>query len=147
LNKLAFNYPEGTRFECVKCGICCGDTAEKNRHILLLESEVKEISEKTGKKAADFCVEIEGSSPYGFEMRKQQDGKCVFLKNNQCTIYDFRPLICRFYPFELKFSEEQECYLFKVTLECPGVDLGKCLEEVDFKKLFALAEEKLKQSS
>lgn len=141
---MAFTYPANTSFECVKCGICCGDTKEKTRHILLLESEVKEIAKEKAFTASDFCMETQGKAPYAFEMRKQQDGKCIFLRNNQCTIYDLRPLICRFYPFELKFSEDQNHYLFNFTLECPGVSLGKCLEESDFNNLFLLAEKKLK---
>jgi Fe-S-cluster containining protein len=142
---VAFTYPADLRFECSRCGICCGDTKEKIRHILLVGSEVMEISEKTGCPANVFCVPIKGMLPYVFEMRKQQDCKCTFLKDNQCAIYEFRPLICRFYPFELKFSEEQNRYQFKATLECPALNLGKkCLEESDFKRLFLLAEEKLK---
>ncbi len=30
---------------------------------------------------------------------KQKDGKCVFLKNNKCEIYEVRPKICRIYPY------------------------------------------------
>jgi Fe-S-cluster containining protein len=143
---VAFTYPANLRFECSRCGICCGDTKEKTRHILMVDCEVKEISEKTGCLANFFCVSIEGRLPYVFEMRKQQDGKCTFLKDNQCVIYDFRPLICRFYPFELKFSENQKRYQFKATLECPALNMGKkCLEESDFKRLFLMAEEKMKQ--
>jgi Fe-S-cluster containining protein len=141
---MTFTYPADTRFECTKCGICCGNTQNKTRHILLLAQEIKEITKETALDAANFCFEIEGASSYVFEMRKQQDGKCVFLKNNQCIIYDQRPLICRFYPFELKFSENDGYYLFNVTFECPGVGLGKRLEDADFRRLFLLAEERLK---
>ena len=29
---------------------------------------------------------------------KKKDGKCFFLKNGKCTIYEIRPKICRIYP-------------------------------------------------
>ena len=141
---MTFTYPPDIRFECTRCGICCGDTQNKTRHILLLAQEVIEIAKEATRDASSFCFEVEGASPYAFEIRKQLDGKCVFLKNNQCIIYDRRPLICRFYPFELKFSETNGYYLFYVTLECPGVGLGKRLEDADFRRLFLLAEERLK---
>ena len=45
---------------------------------------------------------------YSYEMKKNKKGKCFFLKENQCCIYEFRPIICRFYPFELKFDLDQK---------------------------------------
>lgn len=130
-----------TSFSCSCCGICCGDTKEKTRHILLLNQEVEEITKKSALAASDFCFEVQGKAPYIFEMRKQADGKCVFLENNKCSIYAFRPLICRFYPFELK--PVGNGYLFDVTSECPGIGVGDRLGKQDFLKLFLLAKERL----
>jgi Fe-S-cluster containining protein len=130
------------QFECTKCGLCCGDTEQKTRHILLLESEAAEISQKTSRKPEEFCEAIIGKEPYVYEMKKTV-GKCIFLKDNQCTIYESRPLICRFYPFELKFCEDQDKYLFTATLECPGIGKGKTLCKDDFEKLFLLALQRL----
>ncbi len=76
-------------------------------------------------------------------MKKTSEGKCVFLKENQCSIYPIRPLICMFYPFELKFDKDKEVHVFDFTLECPGINQGKVLCQKDFKKLFELAHEKL----
>ncbi len=135
---MTFDYPT-VRFKCVKCGICCGDTTEKTRHILLLTEEAEKIAEATKQPAAEFAVEISGKAPYAFEMRKKmEDGKCVFLADNRCTIYSLRPLICRFYPFELK-PDLAERYRFFCTDECPGVNKGKHLDETYFRRLFQLA--------
>ena len=35
--KKGFTHPANLRFECSRCGLCCGDTAQKTRHILLLK--------------------------------------------------------------------------------------------------------------
>jgi Fe-S-cluster containining protein len=138
-----FTYPSNLKFECIKCGICCGDTKEKIRHVLLLDLEVKEVSEKTSLEVTDFSFKIEEKKPYSFEMKKNENGKCLFLRDNSCTIYDFRPLICRFYPFELKFNIDQDRYLFEFTLECPGINSGQEMSYMDFKKLFLLAQQRL----
>jgi Fe-S-cluster containining protein len=138
---MAFNFPQ-CQFECSKCGLCCGDTEQKTRRILLLESEAEEISRKTSQPPEVFCEEISGKEPYVYEMKKTM-GKCVFLKDNQCTIYEMRPLICRFYPFELKFSSDQNRYIFTATLECIGIGKGKNLCKEDFEKLFLLASKRL----
>jgi Fe-S-cluster containining protein len=138
-----FLYPENLQFECNRCGICCGDTQEKTRHIIMLESEAKEIQEKTGLNLGEFCFEVSDKQPYRFEMKKQANGKCLFLKPEGCCIYEFRPLICRFYPFELKFDEAKQAYVFNPTVECPAINQGKLLNENDFRKLFLLAQERL----
>ncbi|MCW4025492.1 MAG: YkgJ family cysteine cluster protein [Candidatus Bathyarchaeota archaeon] len=138
---MSFNYPQ-CQFECTKCGLCCGDTEQKTRHILLLEAEAEEISQQTSTPKHDFCEPITGKEPYIYEMKKTA-GKCIFLKNNQCTVYELRPLICRFYPFEFKFSTDQDCYLFEETLECVGIGKGKLMNRAYFEQLFLLAQQRL----
>ena len=141
-----FDYPSAVRFRCIKCGKCCGDTKEKTRHVLLLKREAEEISKKTLQPILDFAVKIEGRAPYNYEMKKTAEGgHCLFLENNHCTIYLLRPLICRFYPFELKIAMNQK-YEFLFTDECPGINQGKTLDYASFKKLFRLAHVKLRQA-
>jgi Fe-S-cluster containining protein len=138
-----FAYPINMQFECIKCGLCCGDTKQKTRHILLLESEAEKIASHTCQLITDFSVEINDNYPYVYEMKKSSEGKCVFLKDNQCIIYSLRPLICVCYPFELKFNEDKRMYNFDFTVECPGINQGKFLDKTDFKRLFVLARGRL----
>lgn len=109
----------------------------------MLESEAQEIQEKTGLKREEFCKEIQAKEPYRFEMKKAKDGKCLFFKPEGCRIYDFRPLICRFYPFELKFEKTLQKHAFTVTLECPTINQGKLVTRTDFRRLFWLAQDRL----
>jgi Fe-S-cluster containining protein len=135
--------PCNVLFECNKCGLCCGDTKEKSRHILLLESEATLISTETCLTTPDFTEKITGKDPYSYEMKKTLGGKCLFLKNNQCRIYGLRPLICRFYPFELKFNPAKDQHVFNFTVECPGISKGKRMTVKDFEALFLIARERL----
>ncbi|MGD6807188.1 MAG: YkgJ family cysteine cluster protein [Candidatus Bathyarchaeia archaeon] len=140
---MSFTYPANVCFECNGCGLCCGDTERKLRHILLLESEAEDISAATCLPIEEFTTEIIGSAPYVYEMKKPE-GKCYFLKNNKCTIYDVRPLICRFYPFELKFDKDKDSHVFSFTLECPTINKGgRAMAKRDFEALFQLAEQRL----
>jgi uncharacterized protein len=126
------------RFHCVKCGICCGDTKEKTRCILLLKPEAEQISEATLQPTAQFAFKLADKEPYCYEMKKRaEDGKCVFLENDRCTIYPVRPLICRFYPFELDSCGGR--YSFQFTEECPGIGEGGVLSGEYFRKMFRLA--------
>ncbi len=149
---LRLSYPQNVRFACSKCGLCCGDTAQKKRHILLLETDVQQIAAHSRQPVNLFAAKTDGKEPYIYEMHKSTEtGKCIFLQNNQCTVYEARPLICRFYPFELTTAENGEpC--FRVTFECPGVASpdtpkrgGKTLGESHFRSLLRLAYDRHKQ--
>jgi len=139
-----FIYPTNVLFNCSKCGLCCGDTEQKTRRILLLESEANDISAKTHQPKQAFTTDIRNTATYRYEMKKTSQGKCLFLKDdNDCAIYSTRPLICRFYPFELKFLKDKGRYGFEFTLECPEIGKGKKFTKKDFEQLFILAKEKL----
>lgn len=143
--KLKFDYPVAVHFHCVKCGICCGDTKEKTRHILLLKPEAEQISKTTLQPTTQFAVKIDGEEPYSYEMKKRtEDGKCVFLENDRCTIYSVRPLICRFFPFELNSRGGK--YSFHFTEECQGIGKGGILSVEYFRKMFRLARARHRQA-
>ena len=142
-----FDYPTTVRFHCTKCGICCGDTEEKTRHIILLKTEAEQIAKTTTQPISKFAVKIKSKAPYVYEMKKRaEDGKCVFLEKNSCTIYPLRPLICRFYPFELKSAHSGK-HQFLFTEECPGINTGRMLSANYFRKMFRLAQAKHGQTA
>ncbi len=70
-------------FECDHCGRCC------NIPVSLFPKEVEEIIRKT--KRRDFFTIVAGM----FYMKKP----CPFRTNGRCSIYQFRPLSCRTFPF------------------------------------------------
>jgi len=100
-----------------------------------LKTEADRISRKTSIGIDEFAEKIEGSEPYVYRMRKTEDGKCLFLKENSCSVYRVRPLICRFYPFQLK-NPRNRGYAFSHTDECPGIGKGPLLRREFFGKLF-----------
>ena len=138
---MRFDYPADLRFQCTKCGLCCGDTKKKIRHILLLTTEAEQIATAIAQPIPQFAAKIKGKTPYTYEMKKTpENGKCLFLTKNRCTIYPIRPLICRFYPFELKSTKQK--YQFHYTTECPNIGKGKILHKSYFEKLLQLALDK-----
>ncbi len=130
-----FEYPKNIRFLCSHCGKCCRDTEEKIRRILLLESDVDRICKENSLDVDEFAKESNCSKPYICEMKKTKSGICFFLKNNLCTIYEIRPLICRFYPFPLE-SLGNNRHSFSYTEKCPGIGNGPLLKKIFFENLF-----------
>jgi Fe-S-cluster containining protein len=132
---LDFEYPKNVRYTCNRCAKCCGDTEEKVRSILLLKREAEQIAKETSKSIEEFAERIEGAQPYVYRMRKTTDGKCVFLKDSLCSIYHIRPLICKFYPFQLENIENGR-FKFTYTKECPNIGKGQKLRRKFFENLF-----------
>jgi uncharacterized protein len=138
-----FKHPVAQRFFCTRCGLCCGDTNERKRHILLLENEADEIAVAVSQPVLEFAKKIRGKAPYVYEIRKTDEiGACVFLQSNKCLIYPIRPLVCRFYPFELKKAADQG-HEFLCTKECPGINKGKILKPNHYAQLFKIAQARL----
>ncbi len=136
-------FPENVCFTCSRCGLCCGDTTKKTRHILLTELDAMGIKLATNKPVRSFAKTIAGKEQYCFEMRKLPSGHCIFLVGKECAIYENRPLICRFYPFELR-TNLKGGYVFRVTDECPGISAAndensKSVDRHFFETLLQLA--------
>jgi hypothetical protein len=75
---------------CVKCGECC----RRSDPILLSDEDVTLLCGVYGaKRAQQFIVKRDGR--WFFRRTKP----CAFLKDNKCSIYEFRPLVCRTSPF------------------------------------------------
>ena len=115
------------------------DTSTHVRRVLLLKEEAKRISMVSRKLTEEFTIRVVGHEPYAYEMKKTpEDKKCVFLNRDSCKIYPVRPLVCRFYPFQLSKGKGQK-YSFSATAECPGVGGGDILKEEFFENLFRQA--------
>jgi len=88
-------------------------------------------------------------TPEGKMILIGEKGFCQFLRNGLCTIHEYKPVLCRLYPFypvEKKVLEGllslpgdvevvkhgSEEYVFIFDEECPGVGEG---DPVDFKGL------------
>jgi Fe-S-cluster containining protein len=128
-------------------GICCGDTPKKPRHILLTQKDAERIATHTKQEIKSFTEVAVNSEPYIFELKKNREtGKCIYHQNNQCSIYLERPLICRFYPFQLT-TDAAGIFVFTETSECQQIQpctqkTGK-LNQTYFKRLFQQAQNEL----
>jgi Fe-S-cluster containining protein len=137
--------PKKVRFKCSMCALCCGDTEKRRRRILLLETEAQLISEVTSKPIEEFASRIQAHEPYTYEMKKTVDeGKCIFLEEEKCSIYKSRPLICKYYPFQLIPLKDGR-HRFSYTKECPGIGRGNELKAAYFEALYEQANAELRK--
>lgn len=124
-------------FKCTICADCCRDVPGHRRRILALESEVAEIEEASGLGRAEFCKRSGRGDLYEYRMKKP-GGRCFFLGADKlCGIYPKRPLVCRFFPFELTGNGE-----WKVSNKCEGLGCGSPVPAGHFRKLVGEAEKR-----
>ena len=120
-------------FSCARCGWCCRenfsiritkDILRPSNAISIFPDDIRRIMKGTGLKWNDvaqpdiYSCLSDGDKIYaiGWLLRRNDAGNCVFYRDGACTIYDFRPMICRCYPF---FMDERGVEV----MHCEG--LGK----------------------
>jgi Fe-S-cluster containining protein len=74
----------------------------------------------------------------GWILQRNDAGACIFHANGKCSIYSWRPLICRCYPFFLKEYEVDIMHcdgLNRKITEQNAISQGKLLKRFEIKKL------------
>jgi Fe-S-cluster containining protein len=72
--------------------------------------------------------EFKGQSIMRGDLKNKEDGSCIFLKFDAkekryaCSIYDFRPALCRLYPFDFDWVGSNVIVL-KLIPCCRGLNL------------------------
>ena len=61
------------------------------------------------------------------------NGKCIFLKDNKCSVYKSRPSQCRTWPF---WNENMNPKVWNedISINCPGIGKGNKIKSDSIKK-------------
>jgi len=105
---------EKIAFGCNKCGECCRDM-----DVPLTHSDIYRLLQSGTKLDPEILItmhparddEFDAVLLYGeyntlYLTNKLSDNSCLFLENNACTIYDYRPNSCRTWPFSKNSRNE-----------------------------------------
>ena len=117
-------YKDGLRFECQRCSACC---RHEPGYVFLSKTDLKDLSGNLGISEKEFCekycrkVDIGGFSRISLKEKSNYD--CIFWENGGCSVYNFRPLQCRTYPFWRPYLESEEDWN-TLGASCPGVNKG-----------------------
>lgn len=82
----------------------------------------------------------DGDSIYaiGWILRRNDAGECIFYSGGACTVYEFRPMICRCYPFFMgeRGVEVMHCEgLGNRIVKERAVEMAVMLKRYEMKKL------------
>ncbi len=142
-------------FSCLRCGWCCRenfniritqDILRPSNAISVFPGDIRRIIKGTGRQWGEvaqpdiYSCLFDGENIWaiGWILRRNDAGDCIFYKNGTCTIYRWRPMICRCYPF---FMSGQDVDIMhckglgnKITLQ-HAKEMGKLLKRYEIKKL------------
>ena len=77
--------------ECKLSGVCC-----RLFYINLTKEEYKSKKFKTQFEEFEFIEDFNEAEQYGANiLSKKEDGGCVYLADNKCSIHSVRPNACR----------------------------------------------------
>ncbi|MFX0053777.1 MAG: YkgJ family cysteine cluster protein [Promethearchaeota archaeon] len=132
-------------FECTKCGACC---REEELLVTVTGNDIVRLSLFLGMSASetlralDFYLlpENGGNPPVGMRdipsvntehgaaymaLRKMENNECIFLSDDLCMIHQFRPGVCRSFPFVFQEKEGETTWGLSAVKEiCPGLGAG-----------------------
>ena len=112
---------------CVGRFDCCCNCKEIDMPILLT-FEVETIATKTKKLDGDFAKKL---TAHLYQMKRRDDkeeNECIFFINNRCSIYNYRPLDCRMFPFDFK-EIDGEYWIIYYDKVCQAIPTEK--DEID----------------
>ncbi len=79
-----------------------------------------ELGLSTSQFTRNYCNKEDGI----YHLKDGEDGKCLFLEDNKCGVYQGRPTQCRTWPF---WPEAMNAKVWdnEVATFCPGIGKGK----------------------
>ena len=112
-------YKDGLRFKCTECGKCCTGAPGC---VFLTADESKSIANFLGCSLevflANFTRRINGRLAL---TEKPRSYDCIFLRDNKCQIYPFRPEQCRTFPWWKENLTSKKAWL-EAKADCEGID-------------------------
>ncbi|GHV20990.1 zinc/iron-chelating domain-containing protein [Planctomycetales bacterium] len=122
-------YRDGLQFTCVACGNCCRG---RDGYVWISEDEVAMLAPTQKLTVENFYRKFARQVCGQLALIDNEDGDCIFLTNNQCSVYEFRPRQCRTFPWWDSLLTSPEKWRENPN-NCPGINHGKrhSAEEID----------------
>ncbi len=119
------------RFDC-RPGISCWNACCKRADVTLTPYDVIRMKDRLGMGSSEFLkahtvpYRMDQDGIPGIKLRTDDDGACLFVTDEGCSIYSDRPTACRYYPLghmamKMADAKTDEAYYFLVREEhCKG---------------------------
>ncbi len=99
-------FSQGLRFKCTGCGKCCTGSPG---YVFLSQDDFQGLADhlalSTEEFAARYTYQIDDKISL---IDRPSSSECIFLKDNQCSVYEARPVQCRTFPWWIHLIESPD---------------------------------------
>ena len=133
------------KFRCHK-DISCWNQCCAHADVSLAPYDIIRMKNHLGISSSEFLkeytvpFEIDAHNMPGIKLRTENEGACLFMKAEGCSIYEDRPTACRYYPSGLLSmralgkSEDERHFLLIKEPHCKGHDEDREITINDYRK-------------
>jgi len=133
------------QFRCHK-GISCFNACCRHADISLTPYDILRLKDRLGTDSGEFLkkhavpFEMDADKVPGVKLRTDDDGACLFVTDEGCSVYEDRPTACRYYPvghlaMKPKDSPTEKTSYFLVREEhCKGHEEPREISIADYRK-------------
>jgi uncharacterized protein len=133
------------KFRCHK-DISCWNQCCSKADVSLAPYDIIRMKKNLGIDSSEFLntytvpFEIDAHGIPGIKLRTTDDGACLFMKEEGCSVYEDRPTACRYYPSGLLSmralgkSEDEQHFLMVKEPHCKGHDEDRIITIADYRK-------------
>lgn len=116
-------YGEGLRFECTRCGNCCGGAPGT---VLVDDDEIAALAERLGMDVLEFRRRFTRKVGGGVvSLQEKPNHECIFYDADVgCTVYEDRPTQCRTWPFWRENVRSRRAWE-RAARHCRGMNRGR----------------------
>ena len=113
-------YAEGLRFHCTACGACCTGAPG---YVWVTAPEIDAMAKAKGMTPAQFRKRFVRRVRGRLSLRERENGDCVMLEGERCSVYEAKPVRCSTFPFWPEVLESRDDWEETAT-RCEGIDRG-----------------------
>jgi len=133
------------KFRCHK-DISCWNQCCSRADVSLAPYDIIRMKKNLGIDSSEFLknytvpFEIDAHGIPGIKLRTTDDGACLFMNDEGCSVYEDRPTACRYYPSGLLSmralgkSEDERHFLMVKEPHCKGHDEDREITIADYRK-------------
>ena len=133
------------KFRCHK-DISCWNQCCSRADVSLAPYDIIRMKKNLGIDSSEFLntytvpFEIDAHGIPGIKLRTTDEGACLFMKEEGCSVYEDRPTACRYYPSGLLSmralgkSEDERHFLMVKEPHCKGHDEDREITIADYRK-------------
>ena len=116
-------YSEGLRFSCKRCSACC---RYESGYVFLSKTDVDILAGALQIGYNEFlnryCRQVNVYGGEYISLKEKTNFDCIFW-DKICTVYQWRPLHCRLFPFWSSILESASSWAL-AGRDCPGINSG-----------------------